>query len=339
VRQQNILIHCSDGWDRTAQLSSLAQLLLDPYYRTFEGFQVLVEKDWISFGHMFARRCGHYSVSDTSNRAQIFLQFIDCVQTLWHQMSHQFEFNDAMLTFLADELHSCKYGNFFYNSECERLQMKVAEKTISVWTVVHLHKDTLFKNGCYQGLQRAQRITSISYCESWTLRFWREYFCQFSEPVEPGDNGFVADAEKQLDMAIEEEIDQQVLLQSLLTRSAKQIDLLHEQSSGLMNSQQMVRPNKAELFVSQIFQNVNEEYVVTSEKAIQGVNKDPLDLDDDSYEELSHSLPISNRLGSSQDGVLDRLDELLDECVETSRDTLILNNTSCGTDSARDSYQ
>lgn len=29
----SVLIHCSDGWDRTSQLSSLAQLCLDPYYR------------------------------------------------------------------------------------------------------------------------------------------------------------------------------------------------------------------------------------------------------------------------------------------------------------------
>lgn len=31
---KNVMVHCSDGWDRTAQLSSLCQLLLDPYYRT-----------------------------------------------------------------------------------------------------------------------------------------------------------------------------------------------------------------------------------------------------------------------------------------------------------------
>lgn len=36
----NVLVHCSDGWDRTAQVCSLATLLLDPYYRTIQGFQV-----------------------------------------------------------------------------------------------------------------------------------------------------------------------------------------------------------------------------------------------------------------------------------------------------------
>jgi protein tyrosine phosphatase len=32
----SVLVHCSDGWDRTAQLTSLAQVLLDPYYRTYK---------------------------------------------------------------------------------------------------------------------------------------------------------------------------------------------------------------------------------------------------------------------------------------------------------------
>ena len=61
IQHSHVVIHCSDGWDRTSQLSSLSQLCLDPYYRTLNGFIVLVEKDWLSFGHMFAHRSGHLS--------------------------------------------------------------------------------------------------------------------------------------------------------------------------------------------------------------------------------------------------------------------------------------
>ncbi|GAB1200782.1 protein-tyrosine phosphatase-like protein [Aspergillus pseudonomiae] len=59
LQHSHVLIHCSDGWDRTGQLSALSQICLDPYYRTMEGFMVLVEKDWLSFGHMFRHRSGH----------------------------------------------------------------------------------------------------------------------------------------------------------------------------------------------------------------------------------------------------------------------------------------
>lgn len=39
--------------DRTAQICAIAEILLDPYYRTIEGFAVLIEKDWCAFGHKF----------------------------------------------------------------------------------------------------------------------------------------------------------------------------------------------------------------------------------------------------------------------------------------------
>ncbi|KAG0368307.1 hypothetical protein BGZ54_002221 [Gamsiella multidivaricata] len=52
----SLLVHCTDGWDRTTQLVSLAQILLDPYYRTIQGLRVLIEKEWLSAGHPFQSR-------------------------------------------------------------------------------------------------------------------------------------------------------------------------------------------------------------------------------------------------------------------------------------------
>lgn len=49
VAGTSCVVHCSDGWDRTPQLTALAQLMLDPYYRTMTGFAVLVEKVAVSF--------------------------------------------------------------------------------------------------------------------------------------------------------------------------------------------------------------------------------------------------------------------------------------------------
>ena len=45
-----VLVHCSDGWDRTSQVSALSQLLVDPHLRTIRGFATLVEKDFGAFG-------------------------------------------------------------------------------------------------------------------------------------------------------------------------------------------------------------------------------------------------------------------------------------------------
>jgi myotubularin-related protein 6/7/8 len=30
----SVIVHCSDGWDRTSQTCAVAQLLIEPYYRS-----------------------------------------------------------------------------------------------------------------------------------------------------------------------------------------------------------------------------------------------------------------------------------------------------------------
>lgn len=51
--QANVLVYCNKGTNGTPVLTSLAQLLSDPYYRSFEGFRVLVQKEWCYYLHNF----------------------------------------------------------------------------------------------------------------------------------------------------------------------------------------------------------------------------------------------------------------------------------------------
>ncbi len=77
--QQNALVHCSDGWDRTAQLCSLSEMMIDPFYRTLKGFEVIIEKEWVSFGHKFETRSGHFRDESImpDERSPVFIQFLD----------------------------------------------------------------------------------------------------------------------------------------------------------------------------------------------------------------------------------------------------------------------
>ena len=71
----SVVIHCSDGWDRTAQLSALTELLLDPYYRTVDGFAILVEKHWCSFGKFHMIDVDIVEIQNQWSEVQYFYNF------------------------------------------------------------------------------------------------------------------------------------------------------------------------------------------------------------------------------------------------------------------------
>jgi hypothetical protein len=126
-----VLVHCSDGWDRTAQISSLAQLLLDPYYRSINGFLMLIEKDWIGFGFQFEERMGRMTDKSTS---PVFTQFLDCVWQLLNQYPTEFEFSSGFLEVLMVCAYSGYFSSFRGNCERERLEELTvhAESTLNV---------------------------------------------------------------------------------------------------------------------------------------------------------------------------------------------------------------
>ncbi|KAK2165234.1 hypothetical protein LSH36_53g07021 [Paralvinella palmiformis] len=148
----SVLVHCSDGWDRTAQLTALAMLMLDPFYRTITGFEVLIEKEWISFGHKF----------------QMF--------------PHAFQFNEQFLITILDHLYSCLFGTFLYNTDKMRHEEKVKTLTVSLWSYINSQLDEfinpLYEPGaCQAVLQPVPSMRRIS--------LWRGYYLRWNPRMKP----------------------------------------------------------------------------------------------------------------------------------------------------------
>ena len=143
-----VMVHCSDGWDRTAQLSGLVCLIMDTYYRTTDGFMVLIEKEWIQSGHKFNDRIGYDDVPPRNERSPVFLQFIDCVWQVTQQFPTAFEFNEFLLLDVLDALYSCRFGTFLFNCEKERKEHRIRELTPSFWEYVQENRSK-YINPCY----------------------------------------------------------------------------------------------------------------------------------------------------------------------------------------------
>lgn len=118
-------------------------------YCLFFCIQVLIEKDWISFGHKFSHRseskllpsrqlwfrclglqrpssssprCNH-QVGDPKEVSPIIDQLLECVWQLTEQFPCAFEFNERFLITIHSHVYSCQYGNFIGNNQRERMEL------------------------------------------------------------------------------------------------------------------------------------------------------------------------------------------------------------------------
>ena len=222
INGHNVLVHCSDGWDRTTQLCSMSQILLEKRYRTIDGFINLIEKDWLSFGHQFKYRNNYTNIENSKEFCPIFIQFLDSLYQIMKQNYCEFEYNFDFLVFLAKECLNGRYGTFLFNNDYERHIYYAHKYTVSVWDYVK-ENEMQFINPIYNNNNEDNNKSIELTFNPKKICFWRDYFLRYEKN---GFNEYKKFTEKINELKKENEIKDKALneLFDILNNNKNKID-------------------------------------------------------------------------------------------------------------------
>ncbi|ESN95316.1 hypothetical protein HELRODRAFT_193550 [Helobdella robusta] len=155
----HIFIHPSTeavATDYSLLISCLCQLMMNERVRKLDGFERMIEREWMSMGHPFCYRLGFLSDANNSSnvgssginlaggsfglgggsgggggssssgssnhntKSPVFQAFLDCVWQITQQHRDQFEFSTIYLTTLHDSLFVGLFDAFVCNSPKQR---------------------------------------------------------------------------------------------------------------------------------------------------------------------------------------------------------------------------
>lgn len=154
LNDDSVVLQENEGRDMSCVISSVIQVLLDPFYRTINGFQVLIQKEWIALGHPFSDRMGHV-YNKSSEKSPLFLLFLDCTWQVLQQFPEAFEFSETFLSTLWDSVFMPIFDTFQFNSEYDRQRAVTEEhlvlRSVFDWGEMLNDRDiALFTNPLYK---------------------------------------------------------------------------------------------------------------------------------------------------------------------------------------------
>lgn len=136
-----VVVHGGKGLDTPLVVTSVAQIILNPDCRTIKGLQALIEREWLQAGYPFCTRHKHSCYTPATQRRKAssatFVLFLDCIFQLFNQFPCSFEFDSRYLVMLFEHSYSSQYGTFLGDSERERVELKVRERTTSLWNHIN----------------------------------------------------------------------------------------------------------------------------------------------------------------------------------------------------------
>ncbi|XP_067242223.1 myotubularin-related protein 7a isoform X2 [Chanodichthys erythropterus] len=195
--------------------------------------KVLIEKDWVSFGHKFSHRCGHLD-GEAKEVSPVMDQFLECVWQLMDQFPCSFEYNEKFLISIHNHIYSCHYGNFICNSQKERKDLCIKEKTHSIWP--HLWENKMdFMNPLFKPDQGLLRPSTAPFC----FKYWRSLYNRFDRELHP--------RQSELDclMAVKEETQQ---LEEELALYEQKLAVLDKERAKTLYMQRGVLDSKQTLW-------------------------------------------------------------------------------------------
>lgn len=132
-------------------------------------------------GHKFSHRCGHLD-GDPKEVSPVFTQFIECVWQLMQQFPCTFEFNEHFLLEIHDHVYSCQFGNFLGTCHKEREDLKIFEKTHSLWPFL-LQKKQELRNPLYRGFTAYKELQPNTL--PFSFQFWCGMYNRFDKGMHP----------------------------------------------------------------------------------------------------------------------------------------------------------
>ncbi|XP_023657190.2 myotubularin-related protein 11 [Paramormyrops kingsleyae] len=174
--QLTVILQEPEDRDMNCVVSSLVQVMSDPYCRTVAGFQGLIQKEWVMAGHRFLSRANYHRDSD-KEEAPVFLLFLDCVWQLWAQCPTRFQFTGDYLLALHDSAHLPLFSTFLFN--CQRERSRPSQRLPQSYTPV---------NGCWREAtppDSTQDPLDLLFPAvwDWALQYSPQRRVQFSQPL------------------------------------------------------------------------------------------------------------------------------------------------------------